>query len=213
MKCRLCKSKKIESIDLEGYYHCLNCDLIFIEQKHIVDSEEEKDKYREHDNTFACEGYVKMFEDIINSYIIPYKDKIETALDFGCGPGPVLAALLEERKIKTDIYDPYFFPDKVYENKKYDLITSTEVFEHLSAPRGVIKLLISHLQRDKYMLIMTLLHSGVDNFYDWWYRGDKTHITFYSQKTIYWIENNFPLEILDFDNERMVLFKKKGEIS
>jgi 2-polyprenyl-3-methyl-5-hydroxy-6-metoxy-1,4-benzoquinol methylase len=33
-----------------------------------------------------------------------------------------------------EIYDSYFSPEKVFLGKKYNLITSTEVFEHLDDP-------------------------------------------------------------------------------
>ena len=115
-ECRLCgsvathiKSKKLD----EDYFHCNNCDLIFIAKKDIVSAESEKKRYEEHDNNHENEGYVRMFEDFINRAVEPFIDfeKDLKGLEFGCGPGPVLADLLEEQGIDMDLYDPYFFSD------------------------------------------------------------------------------------------------------
>ena len=47
-----------------------------------------------------------MFEAFIHKSIFPYQERINKALDFGCGPGPVLAELLKRRGLEVEIYDP-----------------------------------------------------------------------------------------------------------
>ncbi|MFW6035989.1 MAG: class I SAM-dependent methyltransferase [Halothermotrichaceae bacterium] len=210
MKCILCGSEQIRRIKPEIYFRCNQCDLIFIDKQEIVSKEEEYKTYAQHENSFECKGYVEMFHRFINKVIKPYKSEISTALDFGCGNGPVLASLLEdEMNFKTDIYDPNFYPEKVYANKKYDLITSTEVFEHLKNPVKTLKLLYSHLSEQGLLAVMTSFHSSIDDFAEWWYIRDKTHITFYSDKTFYWIEENMPFELVYMDGKKYCLFRKK----
>jgi len=195
----------------ESYYHCQNCDLIFIDEADIIDSTEEKERYAQHDNNNQNKGYVKMFKRFINQVLELHINlgKIETALDFGCGPGPVLADLLKEGGLKVDIYDPYFYPEKVFKGKEYDLITSTEVFEHLKNPLNEIELLLEHLKDGGYLALMTSYHPGPDEFEDWWYKWDPTHITFYNQNTFREIAERFLLEIVFADGEKYCLFKKK----
>lgn len=56
-KCKLCESKEIKELEMEKtYYHCRNCKLIFIDEKEIVDPEEEKTRYEQHDNNHEIKG-------------------------------------------------------------------------------------------------------------------------------------------------------------
>lgn len=210
MNCKVCNSNDLETIELkEKYYYCNNCEAIFINPAEIVDPAEEKERYEGHDNNHQNEGYVRMFKDFINEVVTPHIDlnKNLSALEFGCGPGPVLADLLEEKGVKVDLYDPYFFPDKIFVDKKYDLITSTEVFEHFSDPRKEMELLTSHLKKDGYLAVMTSFHPGPEEFKDWWYKWDPTHIIFYNQKTFKKIALDFDLDIIYTDQEKYILFK------
>ena len=129
----------------------------------------------------------------INDHIIPYQAAIKTALDFGCGNNPVLAALLKDKGFETDIHDKFFAPDEVYRGKKYDLITATEVLEHLTDPIVTLQLLRSLLNENGILAIMTLFHPNDEKqFIQWWYRRDQTHISFYTPNTF-----NYLAKILD----------------
>lgn len=210
MNCKICGSSNLEIIDIEDkYYYCQDCEVIFVETAEIVDQTEEKERYEGHDNNHQNDGYVRMFENFIEAVIEPYinTNQINSALDFGCGPGPVLADLLEPRELEVDIYDPYFFPKKVFLNKNYDLITSTEVFEHFSDPVKEMELLTSHLKEGSYLAVMTSFHPGPEDFEDWWYKWDPTHIVFYNQQTFKKIASDFDLDIVYSDQEKYILFK------
>ncbi len=210
MSCKICNSEELEKIRLdEKYYYCNNCEVIFIDQQEIVDPAEEKSRYEGHDNNHQNEGYVNMFKEFINEVIEPHLKltKQMSVLEFGCGPGPVLADLLEEKDLEVDCYDPYFFPEKIFVDQKYDLITSTEVFEHFSDPVKEMELLTTHLKDGGYLAVMTSFHSGPDEFEDWWYKWDPTHITFYNQKTFQKLAFDFDLKIIYTDQEKYILFK------
>lgn len=210
MDCKICGSSDLRVLELKDkYYYCNNCEAIFIDQKEIVAPSKEKERYEGHDNNHQNEGYVNMFEEFIENVIDPNLDLEagDQVLEFGCGPGPVLADLLEEKGAEVDRYDPYFFPEKVFEQKKYDLITSTEVFEHFSDPIKEMNLLKSHLKDNAYLAVMTSFHPGPDEFSDWWYKWDPTHIVFYNQRTFEYLASQFDLEIVYTDKENYILFK------
>ncbi|MDA1381669.1 methyltransferase domain-containing protein [Plesiomonas shigelloides subsp. oncorhynchi] len=56
-------------------------------------------------------------------------------MDFGCGPGPLLAQMLEEAGFRMHKYDPYFHPERATLAREYDFVTCTEVAEHFMPPR------------------------------------------------------------------------------
>ncbi|ADQ13829.1 class I SAM-dependent methyltransferase [Halanaerobium hydrogeniformans] len=209
MECIVCESKKLKVLNLKNkYYFCKNCELIFIDRENIIAADEEKERYLGHDNTHQNEGYVRMFEEFIEVVIDPHLENKGRVLEFGCGPGPVLADLLAEKGFRVDKYDPYFYPELEFEEEKYDLITSTEVFEHFSDPCKEIDLLNNLLKVGGYLAVMTSFHPGPEEFSDWWYSWDPTHIVFYNLKTFQKLIEDYNFEIIFCDQEKYILFKK-----
>ncbi|EKE02108.1 MAG: 2-polyprenyl-3-methyl-5-hydroxy-6-metoxy-1,4-ben zoquinolmethylase [uncultured bacterium] len=213
MNCRICNNQTITIYDRQfdiNYYNCINCDYIFIDPESIVSKEEELRIYQLHHNSLENTGYVNMFKDFADKAIMPYKSSTKSILDFGSGPSPVLAHLLREEGFEVDIYDPYFAPEKVYENKVYDLITSTEVIEHLSNPVETFKILYKHLNPSGIISIMTLYHpQDNEKFQSWWYRRDETHISFYTHNTMKHLAKIFNMEILLLDSKNLCVLQKR----
>jgi len=192
-----------------NYYRCQDCGFVYLDDNHRVDSMEEKRKYDQHNNSLENEGYVQMFEDFIELAIAPYLKKIQTALDFGSGPTPVFSELLKRRGLEVDIYDLYYAPKKVYEEREYDLITSTEVFEHLSKPLETLQLLTEHLKENGYIVLMTKFPPKEDEaFLNWWYRRDPTHISFFTPKSFEVMAQKVGLKVLKTINDNVVVFQK-----
>lgn len=213
MECKICNSSTLLIEDTQFktiYHHCQNCEFIFLDEKFFVCSEEEKKQYDFHKNTLENEGYVNMFRDFLQKAGVSDNKNIKTALDYGSGPGPVLAHVLEnELNLEVDVYDPYFSPKKVFENKTYDLITSTEVFEHFQNPLHEIQKLKGLLKKGGTLAIMTMFHyNDQEHFLKWWYRRDTTHIGFYSPKTFEAIASQFNLELSFIDEKNICVLKK-----
>jgi hypothetical protein len=210
--CKVCKDKTSSIKDEKKvlvYYRCCSCGFISLDDKYIVNMVEEKSKYDQHNNSLENEGYVQMFEDFINLSIISYKENIQTVLEFGSGPEPVLSKLLERRGFEVDIYDLYYAPKKIYVDKKYDLITSTEVFEHLAKPLEVLELLVKHLNDKGYIALMTKFPPKDDKeFLAWWYRRDPTHISFFTSKSFEVMAEKVGLKVLSIINDNIVVFQK-----
>jgi len=122
-----------------------------------------------------------------------------------------LATLLEESYgYHTDCYDLFFSPEKVYVGKEYDLITSTEVLEHISDPVSVFRLFSSLLAPEGVLSVMTLLHpTDEEKFLGWYYIQEMSHITFYSVKTLHCLASFTGLSLLYCDGIRYACFGKK----
>ena len=210
--CRIClhETKRIsdEPFGID-YFQCLRCDFIFIEEGAVPSREQEKQEYLMHENTRENTGYVHMLENFIEKCVSPYKESVRTVLDFGCGPGPVLAELLREAGYETDIFDPFFFPEKTWQGRQYDLITATEVMEHIRDPMESFKHLKEGLREKGKLAIKTLFHPGdAQRFKNWWYRREVSHISFYSQVTISHIARQLGMNILMTDGKSCFVLGK-----
>ncbi|MFW6263865.1 MAG: class I SAM-dependent methyltransferase [Thermotogota bacterium] len=201
--CLLCGSTNTVTLTLDKvYHHCENCDFIFMNPSHLIGEVEEKTRYLQHNNTMNNTGYVNMFHDFITNALEPKFAASEKILDFGCGPNPVFAQIMKDQGKKADVYDPFFFPNKIYQQKKYDIITLTEVLEHIQRPLSTLRPLITRLSADGLLAIMTRIHPGADAFEKWWYRMDNTHISFYSLKTAKALAKSLDMRMVKTDGER-----------
>jgi len=212
-KCKICQSNTTYITDtktLKIYHKCFTCEYIFLDEKYYIGENSEKKHYDKHHNNLESLGYVQMFDDLIDEFVEPYIKTISNALDFGCGEGEVLPILLERRNISCDRYDLFYFPKKVYEDKKYDLIISTEVFEHLINPIEILKKLLLHINKDGYLILMSAFHPSDDEkFLKWWYIRDITHIGFFNISTFEYIANELNLKILGHNNKNIIIFNKQ----
>ncbi len=209
MNCNVCNTlvESFEDTQLKKiFFHCPFCELIFLDKKFHISITNEKNQYDQHNNSLENEGYVKMFEDFLN-YTLENLH-VKSVLDFGSGPTPVLAELLKRRGLHVEHFDKFYQPKKVYENKKYDLITSTEVFEHLDEPKQILKMLSKHLNPNGVISLMTLFHTNKQaDFLKWWYRRDPTHIAFFTPKNIEIMANECGLKVLKHDKRRVIILQ------
>lgn len=211
-KCVICKSDTLRLYDpqLKIYYQtCDTCQFIYKEAEYHVSNEAEHNEYKQHNNSFESTGYVKMFERFIDEFITPLNIQ-RRGLEYGSGPGPVLYELLRRKGIEMSHFDPFFHPDQTYKNNQYQLITSTEVVEHFTNPLPEFEHLVSLLEPNGYLVLMTNFNMFTEKqFLNWWYRRDKTHISFYHPKTFTYIESLFPIKIVTHNNKNVIVFQKE----
>jgi len=208
IKCKLCGGASQPLQYKELYHICGTCQLIWLDDSHVLPPGLEKGRYLEHNNDQDSTGYVKMFEDFL-SQVEPWS-RGESALDFGSGPGPVLADIMRKRGWRVDIYDPYFAPGQDCLKQEYNLITCTEVIEHVRHPLKVWQQLRNCLTPDGTLAVMTLFHPGLEGFEKWWYRRDSTHICFYNRVTMEWIAENLGLSLSSCDDVKTAIFTLAG---
>jgi 2-polyprenyl-3-methyl-5-hydroxy-6-metoxy-1,4-benzoquinol methylase len=208
--CKICESKTSILKDEKTskiYHKCPKCKYIFLDDEFYIDEQKEKKHYDKHHNNLESLGYVKMFEDLRDEFIKPLG--INRALDFGCGEGEVLAIVLERTGMECDRYDLFYFPEKIYKDKTYELICSTEVFEHLQNPLEIFKELLLHVEEGGYLLLMSAFHpDNDDEFLKWWYIRDITHIGFFNLKTFEYMADIFNLKIIKHNGKNTIMFKK-----
>ena len=202
MNCPLCNTEAniLTTGENRQYQLCNLCGLIFVPPEFHVPAESEIGRYREHENSLDSKGYVEMFMKKI-TLLKKHCPQVKTALDFGCGYEPVLKALLEQEGIKTEVYDLNFFPD-FPKNKTFDLVISTETFEHFKNPIKDIQQAASCVSSSGFLAVMTRFYPMKkeipceQSFSEWYYKRDPTHIVFYTPKTFEWLAQKMGFKII-----------------
>ena len=211
--CPLCLSHKVDMFHSSkqkklqrNYLQCNICKLIFVPKKFHLPLQLETERYLTHNNNRNNQGYV----DFLSRLWIELKPKLNTGadgLDFGSGPGPVLAELIMEDGFNIETYDPIFKPDKKSLETHYDFITCSETIEHFKEPQKSFCLLNKLLLPGGWLGIMTGIVPEDSRFSDWYYHRDPTHVSFYTNDTISWIGNWMQWEIT-LPRANVILFKK-----
>ena len=142
----------------------------------------------------------------------------QRALDFGCGNG-AFVKFLREKGVETFGIDPIPVDNDmascVYPRledlpeKRFDVITALEVFEHLDRPSDTVSRLLSYLNEDGFIFLTTALTNraltSIRCFPYWIYQKDPTHVGFFDQRTFEWMATRFNLEIHIFHHDFVVL--------
>ncbi|MFT7337969.1 MAG: SAM-dependent methyltransferase [Marinobacter maritimus] len=184
--CSVCERGVLASFrSVEGweYLRCPHCEATLMAQANWLAPDEERAVYDLHDNRPEDPGYRAFLEKLA----LPLLDRIPpgaSGLDFGCGPGPALADMLQDAGMEVVLYDPFFYPSQSALNHQYDFITCTEVVEHLHHPAKVFGQLDGLLKPGGWLGVMTCFQTSDDRFDNWHYRRDPTHVVFYREVTL-----------------------------
>lgn len=211
MLCTLCSSISPPFCEdkKRQYFRCTECDLIFADPKTHLPQDEEKSIYEFHENDPNDFRY----REFLNRLATPMLDRLSPGmhgLDFGSGPGPALNLMLEEQGMKMSVYDIYYAPNVGQLSSQYDFVTCTEVAEHFSEPGKSWSQLVSLVKPGGWLGVMTRMFTKetTEDFNQWGYKGDPTHISFYTPETMQWIAQHFQLS-LEMVSDRVLLFRKE----
>ena len=211
--CPLCLSEAISPYyedSKRSYLQCEHCDLVFVSRVHWLSPDEEKAEYDLHENNANDQGY----RQFLSRLSVPLSERLDLSLvgdckglDFGCGPGPTLSLMLEEKGAEMALYDPFYFNDETVLDGVYDFICSTEVVEHLSDPRKEFAQLFSMLKPRGWLGLMTKMVKDQQAFSRWHYINDQTHICFYSRSTFEFIAAEVGANVTFIANDVILLQK------
>lgn len=183
--CCVCEASTgipFQQIDGRHYWRCQHCQATWLDSQHHLCAQAELAEYQLHENNLHDSGY----RDFLTRISEPLQNRLQPGaegLDFGCGPGPLLAQMLEEAGFRMHKYDPYFHPERATLAREYDFVTCTEVAEHFYAPAQEFALLRSLVRPGGWLALMTCFQTDDRRFANWSYRRDPTHVVFYKAET------------------------------
>ncbi len=189
--------------------HCLRCDLLFRHESSWLSPQAEAAHYRNHKNSFEDAGYRRFLQPVVDAVreVLP---RAASGLDYGSGPCPVLASMLEEVGFQVVFHDPFFSPRQDLEKASFDFISCTEVVEHFKNPAHEFGYFYERLRSGGYLFVKTQIRAcelAPETFETWYYRLDPTHIAFYSRKTLNWIASSLGFSS-EFLSNTLVRFRK-----
>ncbi|MEX2512541.1 MAG: class I SAM-dependent methyltransferase [Cyclobacteriaceae bacterium] len=207
--CGLCGNVNSYLKDGEGnsFRKCAHCALIQKDPLFFPDHSSEYRHYLTHNNDPEDARYLQFLSQAIDPVLPLLKNGMQ-ALDYGCGPGPAIGHILKQHQISCDNYDPIFQKDGI-QRQLYDVIFCTECFEHFHHPIRDIKRILSLLKTGGYLSVMTTFYQEENQFPNWYYARDPTHVSFFHTKTMIWIQKQLNLGCIFTDDKKVIVLKKK----
>lgn len=208
LRCPLCSGPCRSAKDGIGklYHFCDECGFAYLDRTYHPGPLEEKKRYELHNNDPADEGYRQWLTRFAEKSVFPFAHPGDRILDFGCGPEPVLASILVQKGFEVSWYDKYFYQIPVH--GPFDFITSTEVIEHVADPGRFLRELKVFLRPGGFLALMTQFRpAGDSEFFRWWYRQDTTHISFFTEKTLFRLGAETGLSVESSDGKSILLFR------
>lgn len=213
LHCPLCHSVQVADFAQDKrrrYFRCHHCALVFADPDCLLPPEEEKAVYDKHENVVDDQGYRQFLGRLATPLMAKLGDAPQEGLDFGCGPGPALAAMLSEAGHQMAVYDPYFAPNADALTRSYDFVTCTEAIEHFYMPHREWRQLLSLVKPGGWLAFMTKLVIDAEAFNSWHYKNDPTHVSFFSRETFTFLAERDGLDV-DFVGNDVILLRKKNE--
>ncbi len=184
--CPVCRAPGVGPFGtFEGrrYLRCPTCRATLLDPAQHPDLATEKAQYDLHRNDPADPRY----RAFLNRLAAPLRARLAPGaegLDYGCGPGPALAAMLAEAGHPMAMWDPIYAPDPAPLARRYDFVTCTEVAEHLHRPADSFDAMCALVRPGGWLGIMTCFQTDDAAFERWHYRLDPTHVAFYRRETL-----------------------------
>lgn len=215
MKCKICGSTAEHKFDATilrkykvKYYCCDNCGFIFTEEPFWLDEAYSNSINIEDTGLLSRNIY---FSQLLTILIYFYFDQKGYFVDYAGGYG-IFTRLMRDIGFDFAWKDPYTknLIARGFEfrkEKKVELLTSFESFEHFIDPMSDIKAM---LKISKNVAFSTeLLPNPVPQPDSWWYYGlgHGQHISFYSEKTLRYISQKLGLNFYNLGGIKLLTDK------
>lgn len=172
---------------LRAYWRCPCCNLIFADRTTLLSASDELKQYQLHNNDITDLGYRQFLQRLAQPLQQHLAQTNLSGLDYGCGPGPLLAKILQQQGQKMAIWDPFFAADKQVLEQQYDFITCSEAIEHFVQPAIEWGKWQSLIKPQGVIAIMTKRYTSLEMFKSWFYKTDPTHVSFFSEQTFHFL--------------------------
>jgi SAM-dependent methyltransferase len=172
--------------DARDYFACDVCEARYVDARDYPSPEAEHAQYLLHQNHIDDPRYRQFLSKVVRP-LLGRLSPGSRGLDYGCGPGPALAAMLRDAGHHVAIYDPFFAPDRSVLDQTYDFVTCTETVEHFHHPNAEFDRLMDLVRPLGWLAVMTCFQTDDAKFAKWHYRGDPTHVVFYREATFRWL--------------------------
>lgn len=192
ISCSLCDAKTAfyAAFRDKDYYRCLSCRSVMMDPVFFLTPAEEKKRYDQHNNDVNDPRYRNFVQPLVDKVLAKFTAEAK-GLDFGAGPGPVVAVLLREQGYNVALYDPYYWDQPELLSQRFNYLICSEVIEHFRAPQHEFALLRSLLLPGGSLFCMTELFRDDIDFSNWSYNTDPTHYFFYHRKAIELINSRY----------------------
>lgn len=169
------------SAEGRNYWRCGICEARFLDPRQLPPRAAEQQRYLQHRNDPDDPAYRRFLSRLADPLLarLPAGSR---GLDYGCGPGPALAAMLREAGHRMALSDPFFQADPEPLERIYDFVTCTETAEHFHRPAQEFDRIAGLVRRGGWLMTSFLVEDG--QFAGWRYRKDPTHVVFYHEKTL-----------------------------
>jgi len=207
--CPVCEAASVRPFaEVAGreYLRCETCEATFLKPAQQPDRAAEKREYDHHRNDVDDPGYRRFLARLADPLLERLPPNSE-GLDYGCGPGPALAAMLEAAGLRVRLYDPIYYPDMAVLDRTFDFITCTEVVEHMHRPAEEFRRLDALLRSGGLLGVMTVFQTDDARFADWHYRRDPTHVVFYRESTLALVAERMGWS-MDIPRPNVAIFRK-----
>lgn len=187
--CPVCAAhdpRPLLSVEGRDYWRCEVCEARFLDPRQRPSRQAEYEHYLHHENDPGDARYRRFLARLAEPLLARLAPR-SRGLDYGCGPGPALAAMLREAGHEVRLYDPFFHPDPTPLGGGYDFIACTEAAEHFHFPAGEFDRLGGLLRPGGWLAVMTCFQTDDARFAGWHYRKDPTHVVFYREATLRFI--------------------------
>lgn len=186
LPCPVCRARTTEPFLSAGgrdYWRCGTCEARFLDPAQHPTREAEHAEYRLHRNDPDDPRYRRFLARLAGPLLARLPAGAR-GLDYGCGPGPALAAMMREAGHAVALYDPLFQPDRAPLADTYDFVACTETAEHFHDPAAEFARLMGLVRPGGWLAVMTCFQTDDARFRNWHYRADPTHVVFYREATL-----------------------------